>query len=208
MTIILNNIGLSRGGKNLISHLNLKIYAGESLFLKGPNGSGKTTFLEFLAELYSLKTGTIQKTKLYKFFLITNNTPLESKMNVKEHICFWAKLLSQDNYIKKAIKYFALEKLEKKYINNLSLGQKRCLLLSTLILIPHNVWLLDEPFIGLDKNNRNKLIKLCQQHMKKGGIIIISHHGCLPFKASKTLCLPSIKKHTNLKLNNLESWYV
>ena len=39
-----------------------------------------------------------------------------------------------------------------------------------------NIWILDEPFAGLDKESIKKLKKVFNEHIKKGACIIMANH--------------------------------
>ena len=88
MSLYLKNIELVRNGYCLVRNLNLKISSQKCVWLKGSNGSGKTTFLEFLAGLYLPESGLIINPNNYSFFFISTKLPLNSKITVKEHIDF------------------------------------------------------------------------------------------------------------------------
>ena len=68
----------------------------------------------------------------------------------------------------------------KRYINtqvrNLSHGQKKIISLIQLTLISNKLWLLDEPFTGLDKVKIDLLLSKMDKHISNMGSIIITSH--------------------------------
>jgi len=47
------------GDKNVLTHLNLKVLAGESIALVGPSGGGKTTLCSLIPRFYEVSSGSI-----------------------------------------------------------------------------------------------------------------------------------------------------
>lgn len=62
------------------------------------------------------------------------------------------------------------------YGQAISGGQARRIALARLLLTPKKILLLDEPFAGLDKKNREALWQMLVQHQQQGILIIVTHH--------------------------------
>ena len=77
------------------------------------------------------------------------------------------------------IKLFELEKILFSSIAYLSFGQKKKLAFARLYLLQTKIWLLDEPFAGMDKNNKNLIVNLIKNHNINKGATIISTHESL-----------------------------
>src|SRR4029079_7915343 len=56
----ISDVDVARGGRVLVSHLNLRAGSGELVALRGPSGSGKTTILRAIAGLDPFERGTIE----------------------------------------------------------------------------------------------------------------------------------------------------
>lgn len=125
---------------------------------------------------------------------MSTKTPLNENISVKEHIIFWSRCIRNKNSdLKKLLIKFEKEDLLDKTPDKLSWGQKKRLILSILDLMSNRtIFLLDEPFTGLDKKNKKKLSQICRTHLKNNGIVIVSHHGNLPFQATKIFTFPVI----------------
>lgn len=206
MTLILNNILLFRKNILIFSKLNLNIYPGQCILLNGPNGSGKTTFLEFLYNIHFSQTGFVKKNENSFFFIDINNF-FDPNFTIKEHLNFWNKCFNNIKLENKLLDYFELKKIYNKKPNEISWGQKKRLNLAILTLINKNIWLLDEPFTGLDIKASKQLIKLCKNHLKNKGVIIIAHHNKLPFYYHQEIKFPMIEKNNNLLNEISEQWY-
>jgi ABC-type transport system involved in cytochrome bd biosynthesis fused ATPase/permease subunit len=62
------------------------------------------------------------------------------------------------------------------YASNFSGGEKRRLALARIILLNRPVWILDEPFAGLDGANVEIIEKLLEKESETKSILCISHH--------------------------------
>ncbi|EIE02682.1 ATP-binding cassette domain-containing protein [Leptospira licerasiae] len=59
MSLVLSDISLSRGGRFLLSGVNLSLYPGELLIVLGPNGAGKSTLLKLFSGEISPDKGLV-----------------------------------------------------------------------------------------------------------------------------------------------------
>jgi heme exporter protein A len=74
-------------------------------------------------------------------------------------------------------------------ISLLSTGQLKKANLARLWLSTHPIWLLDEPFLGLDKVSRNTIKNLILTHLSLGGIVLLASHEAFVFPRVKVLHL-------------------
>ncbi|MGL4601075.1 MAG: ATP-binding cassette domain-containing protein, partial [Plesiomonas sp.] len=58
----------------------------------------------------------------------------------------------------------------------LSAGQQRRVALARLWLTSCRLWILDEPLTAIDRNGVQVLIRLFEQHVNKGGIVLLTTH--------------------------------
>ena len=175
-----------------INNISLKINRGDFIGLIGPNGSGKTTFLYLLANLYEPKAGEIlynncnlKQIDYYKYaekigFIFQNPENMIFNRTIKEEILYAAQNFGiinkiNDKYLNKLIKLIGNERDDKNPFN-LSWGQKRRLNLSSVFVYNPEIILLDEPFIGQDQKTINSIIETLYIENKRGRTIIISSH--------------------------------
>lgn len=64
--------------------------------------------------------------------------------------------------------------------HNFSGGEKRRLAIARIILLSRGVWILDEPFAGLDKVNVEVIERLLKEESKVREIFCITHHAGNP----------------------------
>ena len=68
-------------------------------------------------------------------------------------------------------------------LRTLSAGQKKRVGLARLLLIPGDVWLLDEPYANLDRHGIDLVNALIAEHCAGGGAALITSHGAIEFAA-------------------------
>ena len=149
-----------------LTGVTMKISQGEIVLIKGPNGAGKSTLLHLCAGLLPMRkgSGTIldfdlltQRMELRAHVgLLAHRTGLYSDLTVKENLKFWATTYgASDAEIDSAMEVFGIAgRLESVQVRNLSEGQRRRTSLALLLIKRPSIWLLDEPYAGLDDNGR------------------------------------------------------
>lgn len=148
--------------KNFWGPLNFKINTNGIYLLLGPNGVGKTTFLDCLNKDISLKKGSLVNDSL--FFL--KNKIREDYLYPSEYISLFSKIFS--------IKVNN-DSFENKIIKDLSQGQKAHLQLQLIQYLQESIILLDEPSLGLDKIFFDKFKEYLVEASKNKIIIIATH---------------------------------
>jgi ABC-2 type transport system ATP-binding protein len=192
MEIITHNLQKKYNGKTVLDLLKLSINSGEVFGIIGNNGAGKTTFLKLLLDLikadagYITSAGTdVAKNDQWKEytgsyldgnFVIDYLTPEEffifvgTVYNMRKEVVF--------EKLKAFAKFFNDEILDKKkYIRQLSEGNKQKVGIAAAMLIDPKVLILDEPYAHLDPRSQMILKELIIQHSKKiKSTILISSH--------------------------------
>lgn len=86
----------------------------------------------------------------------------------------------KNNDLEDALNVFNLRDLRDIPAGALSAGQKRRLCLLRLCLVKRPIWLLDEPTVALDQTSQELLVKIIQNHITLGGLVIVATHISLP----------------------------
>jgi ABC-type Mn2+/Zn2+ transport system ATPase subunit len=81
-----------------------------------------------------------------------------------------------DAAVEEAMRLMQLEEFADRQISALSGGQQQRTFLARSLAQQAHVFLLDEPFTGLDKPNQDNLKALIRQLRDQGKLIIASHH--------------------------------
>lgn len=192
--IIFKDISKSYGNKIVLKNFNIDIREGQTTFMLGKSGSGKTTFSKIVLGLEKIDTGEIsgldgkkisvvfQEDRLMENMTIGSNF----KMTVDSHI-------NRKQIVEKMEKIGLFQPLESK-ISELSGGMKRRISILRAFLIEFDLIVMDEPFRGLDEETKEKVMNFVIQNIKGKTAIIITHNkGEVEYFAEKIQELQSIK---------------
>lgn len=174
--IIFKDISKSYGNRTVLKNFNIEIREGQTTFVLGKSGSGKTTFSKIVLGLEKIDTGKIsgldgkkisvvfQEDRLMENMTIGSNF----KMTVNSHI-------NSKQIIEKMEKIGLFQSLETK-ISELSGGMKRRISILRAFLIEFDLIVMDEPFRGLDDETKEIVMNFVIQNIKGKTAIIITHN--------------------------------
>jgi len=198
--IKINNLSFARGNTLIFKGINFEVSHGELLLIKGANGVGKTSLLSNIVNFTDPLEGSItyNGTKIdnhtaSQFFLYIGETNFAyDSLNLNQNIEYWLSIhnVKFDKSIKnKSVNFFFQNiNLDKKFYQ-LSFGQKKKLQLLLLMLVNKPVWILDDPFSGLDSKSIQNLNTLFEKKLENKGIIILTSHQGISLNDYKTLNL-------------------
>ena len=161
--------------------IDLSVESGEFVAIMGSSGSGKSTFLKLIAGIIKPSNGNIYYNDIsLKNIKISKNFISYLPENAKLFLIGTTVLNEFSAYFKTKeeifdfLSSFHLEKLIEKKIYELSEGERRLIAILSSSKQKKNIFLLDEPTIGLDFFGRRLLFELLQSIKKEGKIIIIA----------------------------------
>ena len=176
-----------------VHHVSLDLHCGHCVALLGPNGAGKTTFFKALVGLVPKETGEIifgghgkagadtdiaylpQRSVIDWDFPITVRGMVE--MGRYMRIGNWRRFgKADDEAVDVALRTMDLAELADRQISALSGGQQQRAFLARSLAQEAHVFLLDEPFTGLDKTAQDLLGQAIHKLAADGNLVIAAHH--------------------------------
>lgn len=184
----MKNVNVGWGDNRVLKNINWKLLEGNHWLIRGPNGSGKTTFLELITgdnqqvysnEIYMFgkKRGSgesiwdikknlgIVSYRMHVEYRMLGGTFLQNVIisGLRDSIGLYGK--ASDLEISTAKKWLALAKLQERAdenFGNLSYGEQRAVLILRAVVKSPKILILDEPCHGLDENYRFKILELLE----------------------------------------------
>ena len=172
-----------RGDRALFEAVSFSLNNGDILQVCGPNGSGKTTLMRTLVGLYKNYTGCfdwdLPSPPLYLGHRPGINENLTPRENIK-----WVFELNNQHIksadIEEAIRQVGLAESAHICCSDLSFGQKKRVALAPFCLGKNSLWIMDEPFSGIDGVGITLIEELFRKRSLWGVSIIFSSHQAIP----------------------------
>jgi len=180
ITLHLNNLRFSHGGKEKELTYDFVFSNEQPVAIQGESGVGKTTFLDLIAgflkpyggEIYMTDKG--EKKSLAALAYLRQDAPLFDHLSVQKNIAF--SRASPKEILETAEGLGVADLLQKK-TGELSGGQRQRVLLAQTLLQKRPLVLLDEPFKGLDQENKERAVKVVKSLTEhKGQLLIFTTH--------------------------------
>jgi ABC-type Fe3+/spermidine/putrescine transport system ATPase subunit len=154
-------------------------YKGERWWIQGETGCGKTTFFHRLSglEQASLRDSFMWQHKSLiglppqkrPISYLLQNQPLFEMLTLKQQIKLSLNPEKFENLVREYLPHINLKQLG----HTLSGGEKRVVGLLRMIIEEREIILLDEPFVGLDSDLKEKMFKLFVDYQRTTPSIIL-----------------------------------
>jgi ABC-2 type transport system ATP-binding protein len=179
------------GETRAVDRLNLHVPRGEFFAILGPNAAGKTTTIKILTGLIKPSAGRaevagfdVQKQPLearQRMAYVPDFPFLYEKLTPAEFLRFSGQLFGMDHrQIEREshplINRFNLEPYLAKQIEGLSHGTRQRVAIVSALMHRPEVFVLDEPMVGLDPHHVRVLKDTLKERSREGMTIFISTH--------------------------------
>ena len=167
------------GGRTLIDDFSYVFKRGEKIGIVGPNGVGKSTFLNIITEKLKPQCGRVVVGQTIRFGYYTQaGMKASDDKKVIEIVKDIAEEIELDNgktmSAHQFLSYFGFDDTTQyNYFGNLSGGERRRLYLLQVLMANPNFLILDEPTNDLDIYTLQILEQFLQTY--KGCLVIVSH---------------------------------
>jgi heme exporter protein A len=187
------DLACRRGERLLFRGLSFELPPGRLAWVRGPNGSGKTSLLRLLAGLAPPEAGELHlggqpllpRAPRPACFIAHANA-LNADLTATEALAFLLRLQGHRpdaDELARALAAWGLARHQHAPVRTLSQGQRRRVTLARLALRPaadaSMLWLLDEPFEALDTEGVALAHRAIAAHLAHGGGVMLSAHGGL-----------------------------
>ncbi|MCG8577691.1 MAG: metal ABC transporter ATP-binding protein [Flavobacteriales bacterium] len=192
-SIEVHNLTTAYGGAPVLWDIDFQLPTGQIIGIIGPNGSGKTTLLKTIMGLLDPASG----------FVKVFDQPLDK---VREKVAYVPQRESVDwdfpasvydvvmmgryrkyNLFKRtkdpdreivlqSIEKVGLSEFKDRQISRLSGGQQQRVFVARALAQGADLYLMDEPFVGVDAATENSILNLLSEMKNEGKTVVIIHH--------------------------------
>lgn len=177
--------------KPVLHELSFTVRPGEMVGLIGLNGAGKSTTIKHILGLMQPHSGQIllngrsveQDPTAYRqtYAYVPENPLLYEELTVKEHLEMAAMAygIPKEAFEERAaalLDEFQMTANWNRLSAHLSKGMKQKVMIMSAFLVRPALYIIDEPFLGLDPLGIRALLELMVRVKESGGAILISSH--------------------------------
>lgn len=189
--IKIEGVSKSYGKFKAVDNISFEVKKGEIFGFLGPNGAGKTTTIKMIVGLLSQDSGNIsvngidvRKNSLESkkhFSYVPDNPEIYEYMTGLSYLNFLAdihKISSEERQtrIKKYADMFEFFENLPQFISSYSHGMKQKIALIGALISEPDVFILDEPMVGLDPKSSFRLKELMRERCNNGKSVFFSTH--------------------------------
>ncbi len=189
--IELENLVKNFGDLTAVDDLSLTVDKGEFFAVLGPNAAGKTTTIKMLVGLIKPNTGNVRvcgidvqsdPIAVRRHLAYVPDFPfLYDKLTPWEFLRFTGQLFHMDEDLiqertRELIPRFNLEPYLQKSIESLSHGTRQRIAIVSALMHAPEVFVLDEPMVGLDPHHQFILKEVLKERAAEGMTVFLSTH--------------------------------
>lgn len=183
------DLTVRRGSEVLFKALNFDLRGGQLVWLRGSNGSGKTSLLRVIAGLSRPDGGQLRwgqvplaQSEEYRARLVYmgHTNALKDDLTAMEALRFLTTVHGRScstERMEAALRRMGVYHRRKLPVRMLSQGQRRRVALARLALEDRpGFWVLDEPFDALDDAGLSLVQELFRENVQRGGMVLFTSH--------------------------------
>ena len=192
LALSISGASFGYNGTPALTGIDFTLPAGEAIALIGPNGSGKSTLLKGILGLIHRTAGSVEvlghdsaPAGSIGYVPQTDELDPEFPVSLEQVVMMgryrqlgWLRLpgRSDRRAVAAALETVGLAQLAKTRFGELSGGQQQRGLLARAVAAGPRLLLLDEPFNGLDQQNRDALVDTVARLKADGVAVLVSTH--------------------------------
>ncbi len=193
VAISIKDLSVSYERKRVLTNIFLSIEGGHIYGIIGPNGAGKSTLFKSILGLLDINTGLIlikgqpieevrkkvvyvpQKDEVdWQFPATVEDIVLQGRYPHKK---IYQRLSKHDRDVAhSAMVDLGITHLKNRQIGALSGGQQQRVFLARALCQQADIFLLDEPLVGVDATTEEKIINILKNLASKGKTLMVIHH--------------------------------
>lgn len=165
-----------------LKDIQLLLKKGKLTGLIGPNGAGKSTTVKAILDLLPYCDADISfSTPDFKYAYLPEQPVYYDTLTLWEHLSLVGSLygLEEATFEREAnelLQEFEMEGVRDHLPDSFSKGMRQKMMLMLGFLIQPDVYIVDEPFIGLDPRATKKFLEMLAEEQQRGAGVLMSTH--------------------------------
>lgn len=187
MELILDKINKSFGKNHVLKDVSFTAKSGVAMGLLGRNGSGKTTTIRIIMDIFPADSGRVtidgrpSREIAGKIGYLPEERGLYPKRIISDQMAYLGELRGMKAKEarargKKLLKRLEADEYYSKKLETLSKGNQQKIQLAIALITNPDIIILDEPFSGLDPVNSVILKEVINEMKAEGKMVIFSSH--------------------------------
>lgn len=182
------DLAKSLGASVLFQHITFELYPGRVMAIMGRNGAGKSSLLKVLAGIWSFQSGQLwrlgqavppDQAPDSRVGLLAHQSFLYGHLTLEENLRFYGRLWRVERVHERAAEamdHVGLSWVARDQVRTFSRGMVQRASLARLLVTDPDLWLLDEPFSGLDGEGRQRLVQVVSDQRSRGKAVLMTTH--------------------------------
>lgn len=185
------DVGVTSGDVTLLAPVSVTAQRGETLIVRGRNGTGKSTFLRLLAGARKPSTGTvriggagvIERDRGFRrrVAAMIGLPPMAPDLTVFDHVLLvattWVNHPTEAAVLARGVlAELAIDALGERFPHELSSGQTQLFGLALVLARPFEVLILDEPEQRLDPEHVELVVRVLRARCDGGATLVVATH--------------------------------
>ena len=174
MELHIENLCKAYDGKPVLKNVTFTAKPGVTCVM-APSGAGKTTLLRILLGLETADSGTVQVPAGCRWAAVFQEDRLLEHLDAMDNLRFVLGAALDESAANALLTELGLGDTAGKPVREFSGGMKRRLALARALLVPSDALALDEPFTGLDEENRARCLTLVRRAGTEKPVLLVTH---------------------------------
>ncbi|WP_207696646.1 ABC-2 type transport system ATP-binding protein [Enterococcus sp. DIV0212c] len=173
--LAINNLKVKKNDKMILDiDREIQILSKDKIAILGENGAGKTTLINTILGEFSFDGEIIKHFQKKDCGIVFQENSYNELMKVYELVELVLPLKKES--LSQFLERYELEDLKKKYIKDLSGGEKQRLTLSLVLESQKSIYFFDELTSGLDYKKRLALLAMMKEKTTEGTVLNVTHY--------------------------------
>lgn len=186
--------GIQLGGKQILKHIDLELFAGEVVALVGPNGAGKSTLLAAMSGDETLESGQVLVAgKPLEDWSVGDLSRVRAVQTQESRVSFaftgeevvrmgrapWARTVQEERdaqVVAAALRSTESQALAARTVQTLSGGEKARIAFARVMAQETRIIMLDEPTAPMDIRYQEQLMTMVRHRARAGATAIVVLH--------------------------------